>query len=367
VDSRLAFGIVRKFYPSSLVHFFTDFGNLMKFTYHTNFESLAPLAEAWDALLPESATDAPFLHFDYLRDWWQTLGGGEWPQAELAVVTAHEADRLVGVAPLFEAVNRDGQPALLLLGSIEISDYLDLLVHPADLSCFVNGLLDFLASTHPESWRALDWYNLPEASPTLPALEADASARGWTFTRETYQPAPYIPLPADFDTYLASIDKKQRHEVRRKMRRATEHEVPVRWYIVEDESTLDSEMDGFFTLMTQDPAKQTFLTDAMRRQMLATARTALRGGWLWLAFLEVGGKKAAGAFNFDYDNRLWGYNSGVDRDFNELSPGWVLLAHSLQWACEHGRSEFDFMRGNEEYKYRFGAKDRLVMRAKVIR
>jgi len=45
----------------------------------------------------------------------------------------------------------------------------------------------------------------------------------------------------------------------------------------------------------------------------------------------------------------------------------VLLSHSLQWACEHGRSEFDFMRGNEEYKYRFGAKDRLVMRAKVVR
>ena len=339
----------------------------MEFTLHTEFENLAPLADEWNALLAESLTDAPFLRFEYLRDWWQTLGGGEWTRAELAVVTARENERLIGIAPLFQTTNRDGLSALMLLGSIEISDYLDLIVRPAHLPRFLSGLLDLLASRGTDGWRALDWYNLPEASPTLAALEAESVKRGWMFTREIYQPAPYIPLPADFDTYLAGIDKKQRHEIKRKLRRAAEHAVPVRWYLVEDESALESEIDAFFALMIQDPAKEKFLTESMRCQMLTTAHTALRGGWLWLAFLEVGGKKAAGVFNFDYDNRLWGYNSGVSREFIELSPGWVLLSHTLQWACEHGRSEFDFMRGNEEYKYRFGAKDRLVMRGKVLR
>ena len=339
----------------------------MEFTLHTNFESLLPLAHEWDAMLAESVTDAPFLCFGYLRDWWSMLGGGEWGGAQLVAVTAHESGRLLGIAPLFQAINRDGLPALLLLGSIEISDYLDLIVRSADLPRFANGLIDFLTSNETLNWTALDWYNLPEASPTLPVLEAEAAARAWKFSRETYQPAPYIPLPADFETYLAGIDKKQRHEIRRKMRRAAEYEVPVSWYLVKEEANLESEMEGFFALMSQDPAKEKFLTGPMRRQMLATARTALHGGWLWLAFLEVGGRKAAGAFNFDYDNRLWGYNSGVNHEFIELSPGWVLLSHSLQWACEHGRSEFDFMRGNEEYKYRFGARDRLVMRVRLIR
>jgi CelD/BcsL family acetyltransferase involved in cellulose biosynthesis len=71
--------------------------------------------------------------------------------------------------------------------------------------------------------------------------------------------------------------------------------------------------------------------------------------------------------NFDYENRIWVYNSGLDFSFRELSPGWVLLGYLLQWANEHGRSEFDFMRGDEDYKYKFGGIKRDVMRARVIK
>ncbi len=339
----------------------------MDFQLHTSFETLAPWAGTWDRLLSQSITDAPFLHFDYQRTWWNTLGGGEWSQGDLTIVVAHEQGQLIGVAPLFFTTNREAEPALMFVGSIAISDYLDLIVRPDDLPHFLNGLLDVLVSRLPHAWRVLDLYNLPQASPTLVALEREATARGWSYSSQVYQPAPYIPLPSDFETYLASLDKKQRHEIRRKLRRAAEHDPPVDWYLVQDEATLDAEIEDFFDLMCHDAEKKKFLSEPMRRQIKAVAHTAMRKGWLWLAFLKVGEKKAAGAFNFDYGNRLWGYNSGINREFLELSPGWVLLAHTLKWACEHGRSEFDFMRGNEEYKYRFGARDRLVMRVKVER
>jgi CelD/BcsL family acetyltransferase involved in cellulose biosynthesis len=71
--------------------------------------------------------------------------------------------------------------------------------------------------------------------------------------------------------------------------------------------------------------------------------------------------------NFDYRNKLWGYNSGVGREHMELSPGWVLLGHVIQWCCENGRYEFDFMRGDEEYKYRFGGVNQYVMRTKITK
>ena len=105
----------------------------------------------------------------------------------------------------------------------------------------------------------------------------------------------------------------------------------------------------------------------MRDQMSSTIRAAHEGGYLWLGILEIDGDKAAASLNFDYNNKLWGYNSGVSRAHMELSPGWVLLAHTIQWCCEHGRDEFDFMRGDEEYKYRFGGVNKYVMRAKAVK
>jgi CelD/BcsL family acetyltransferase involved in cellulose biosynthesis len=339
----------------------------MEFTLQRDFSDLEPLANEWNALLAESITHVPFLRYEYLSTWWATRGGGEWPEAELAVVTARVDGRLTGIAPLFFAKNREGDPALLLLGSIEISDYLDLITRPADLPAFLGGLLDFLTRPGLLDWCVLDWQNLPETSPVLPALRAEAEKRGWTYHQQPTYHAPSIPLAGDFETYLSGIDKKQRHEIRRKMRRAEESGRNVRWYIVEAAETLDAEVDAFLALMEQDPEKAAFLTPKMREQMHHSCCAAFENGWLQLAFLEVDGRKAAGYLNFDYLNSIWVYNSGVDRGFMELSPGWVLLGYLLEWANEKKRLEFDFMRGDEEYKYRFGGVDRSVFRARVTR
>jgi len=337
----------------------------MNFLLHKDFSDFS--AETWNALVAQSIADTPFSLHEYLSEWWKTLGGGEWlrQSVELVLISATENDQLIGIAPLF-ITEYDGRQALMLLGSIEISDYLDLIVREGDLPRFLSGLLDFLASHFAGNWSAIDWYNLPDASPTLAALRAESDTRGWTYHEEVYRPTPRIALNGDFDEYLSRLEKKQRHEIRRKMRRAAESGRG-RFYVVDGNSDIETELNAFFRLMVQDPNKALFLKDMMRDQLSTTIRAAHAGGYLWLGFLEVDGVKAAASLNFDYKNKLWGYNSGVSRDFMELSPGWVLLGHVIQWCCEHGRSEFDFMRGDEEYKYRLGGVNKYVMRAKVIK
>jgi CelD/BcsL family acetyltransferase involved in cellulose biosynthesis len=326
----------------------------------SDFEDMASL---WNQLLSESASHVPFLRHEYLVTWWKTLGGGEWQEGQLRLITARkEQGELVGIAPLFLTHNRDGKAALMLLGSIEISDFLDLIVPPAHLTDFCRELLRYLQQSKEGGWEVLDFYNILDSSPTLPALEAAAHQLGWSYTVERLQHSPYILLPGDWETYLASIDKKQRHEIRRKMRRLEESGVPFRWYFVEEETQLEREIDQFLDLMALDEEKQAFLTGVMRSQMRESVRAAFRNGWLQLAFLEIEGQKAAGYLNFDFDNQIWVYNSGMDNRFNAYSPGWVLLAYLLKWANEQRRKSFDFMRGNEDYKYRFGATDRYVMR-----
>jgi CelD/BcsL family acetyltransferase involved in cellulose biosynthesis len=329
------------------------------------FEALAP---EWNTLLSHSAIHVPFLRHEFLFPWWQTLGGGEWSHGDLYVVTARQVGgELIAAAPLFFTENLEGEPALMLLGSIEIADYLDVIAQPDHSSTFIESLLEYLVRPDAPEWRCLDWYNLFEYSPTLPILTAAAERRGWKVTRELLQHCPYIPLPGDWDVYLSGIDKKQRHEIRRKIRRAESAEVPVSWYIVSDESKLDAEIDIFLALMSQDLDKDRFLTDIMRTHMRKSVHAAFQAGWLQLAFMQVGDKKVAGYLNFDYDNHIWVYNSGLDYNYRELSPGWVLLGYLLQWANEHQRKAFDFMRGDEDYKYRFGAIDRRLTRIKVTR
>jgi CelD/BcsL family acetyltransferase involved in cellulose biosynthesis len=331
---------------------------------YNNFETLENLKDDWQSLLKECASDVPFLTYDYLRTWWQTRGGGEWSaSSELVLLVAYEDERRVGIAPLFHTDNIQGKPALLFVGSIEVSDFLDFIVRPDDLPKFIHAVLDFVTqSTDIPSWELLDLYNILENSRSLSILKSESQNRGWSHQEIPLQQAPYIPLPGDYEQYLAQIDKKQRHEIRRKLRNVTQDPRESNFYFADDLNCLHDETQAFIEMMAQDPNKRAFLTAEMRQHLHNTAQVAFENGWLQLAFFTLNGEKAAANMSFNYNDRLWLYNSGWEWKYRDFSPGWVLLAHMLQWANENAITEFDFMRGDEPYKYKFGGIDRLVFR-----
>jgi CelD/BcsL family acetyltransferase involved in cellulose biosynthesis len=117
--------------------------------------------------------------------------------------------------------------------------------------------------------------------------------------------------------------------------------------------------------MANRPDKKAFLTSGMIGQMKLTARVAFQDGWLQLAFLVVGDLKVAGYLNFDYGGKILIYNSGYNPLFENISPGWVLLCKIIQQAIQRGKSEIDFMRGDEPYKYQFGGKDRNLVALEI--
>jgi CelD/BcsL family acetyltransferase involved in cellulose biosynthesis len=337
----------------------------MELTLHRDFPP--DIQTEWDALVENSHANGPFMRYTYQKLWWEHRGGGEWPEASLVLVTARRDERLVGIAPLFFTPDFQGNPALMLVGSIEVSDYLDLIAMPADLPEFASALLLFLQSTVAPAWQVLDLYNILENSPSLPALRSAAERFGLDYRQEQAYHCPHILMPGDWETYLSRIDKKQRHEIRRKMRRLEEAEVSSRWYIVQEREGLEDEIESFISLMEHDADKVRFLTPQMRAFFRANLRWAFDAGILLMAFLEINGEKAASCVAYDYFNQLWVYNSGINRKFYDYSPGWVLLGNLLRWCNENKREAFDFMRGDEEYKYRFGAIDRYVMRVTMAK
>lgn len=333
-------------------------------SYH-DIDGFEALTGEWNALLHRCAGDTIFLTLEYQRTWWHHLGEGE--LLILAVRDDGTEGELVGIAPLFVTAGSRGERVLSVIGCVEVSDYLDLIVARGWEEAVYAALLDYLDSLAISRWTVLDLCNVHQDSPTLAVLPALAEARGGTVSLTTDDVCPVVKLPGTWEEYLQMLDGKQRREIRRKLRRAG-GQVELDNYIVGPEQDLEAEIEDFLALMAASaPDKADFLTPRMRDFFFQLARVAYDAGWLQLVFLELEGHKAAAYFNFVYNNRVFVYNSGVDwRAFPKLGLGLVLLAFCIRHAIERGREAFDFMRGDERYKYDFGGQD-VEVRRLVIR
>jgi len=93
----------------------------------------------------------------------------------------------------------------------------------------------------------------------------------------------------------------------------------------------------------------------------------LAEGVFRLTFIEVGGQLAAGTIGFSFDGTYSLYNSAFDRSWGVLAPGMVLVGEDIRQAIDEGCTAFDLLKGDYQYKYRFGAVARRVRRLIVTR
>lgn len=337
----------------------------MHLSVHRNDSDFAALRREWNPLLARSGFDNLFQTWEWQTTWWRHLGSGDlW-----LLAWRDDSGALVGLAPLYLEVAKSGERRLSLIGCLEVSDYLDVIAAAGQEAEVCAALLDWLGSDKAPGWDVVDLCNLPEVSPTHRLLPELAAAHGLAVTVTQEDVCPVITLPATWDDYLAMLDKKQRHEVRRKMRRA-EEAGEVSYTIVARSPNLGAEMDDFVSLhRLSQPDKDRFMEPRMEAFFHAAAQSMAEAGWLQLWFLLVNGQKAATMLCFDYADTILVYNSGFDPErYSIFSPGIVLLAYCIRHAIEGlGRSRFDFLQGNEVYKYRFGARETKVFRALVTR
>ena len=318
-------------------------------------ESFDTIWERWERILPLCATDSVFLTPWWHRVWWDLFGGSRQPR----ILSANDGDELIGVAPLMQ----DGDGLLTFLGDHNLTDYFDFLTPPERADEFYPALW---ASLLEMEWTTLDLPSIPGASPTLARLPKLAESSGYSVEIEREETTPTARLPANWDAYLAGLRKKDRHELRRKLRRL-DRDSSHRQYVVDGEP-LDGAMREFFRLLRasrQD--KNEFLTPEREEFFIEIARQAAKRNMFELSFLEVDGENAAACICFDYGGDYLLYNSGYDPSYSRLSVGLLNKALSLRAAIENGRSEFNFLKGNERYKYNLGGKDADVMRLQVRR
>ncbi|MGE5647489.1 MAG: GNAT family N-acetyltransferase [Acidobacteriota bacterium] len=271
---------------------------------------LEALRLEWSALWDRCPGATPFQSPEWLIPWWSVFGPGH-----LALVEVRERGRLTGLAPLYE---EDGVRRFLGAG---ISDYQDILAES-----------DAAAAAIVERLRGArcDLLEVPQHSP-LAACGAEASV---------CSVCPTVPLPA------------RRH--RKRLADAS--------YEIERGPRHSEYLEALFRLHTAEWEKRSspgVLADARVRDFhrLAAAAFAARG-WLRLYGLRYEGALRAVLYAFAARKRVYLYLSGFDPELSARSPGTRLLDFALEHSAECGLAEADFLRGNEPYKYLWGARDR---------
>ena len=289
-------------------------------------------ASASFQLRPVADRVGPFPGRDWLETWWDHRGRGE-------LIIAEAEDSLV---PLTLS---DG--LLELAGEADLTDYHSPL-GVADAPALATVIADLPAGTN----LSLDSLPREAADSVLTAL----AAVGVASAIEEHNVAAVLDLPETFDDYLMSIGKKERHELRRKRRRFDNELGPSR---IERRSGDDAV--ALFARLHRLSAgdKGAFMTEQM--EAFFTDLHSRAGGVVDV-LLDGSERPASVIFSFEDDEGFYLYNSAFDPEMRNLSPGNVMLSHLIERAIDNELAVFDFLKGDETYKFRLGAEARPLFR-----
>jgi len=281
----------------------------------------------------------------WLKVWWYNFGSG----AELYLRAVRQRGKIIGIAPL---QIRDGQASII--GSTNVCDYQDFVIAPGMESDFFDAVISDLCQ---QGIKSLDLEPLRPDSAVSTHLIPLAQQRHYQINYHQVDVSLDIELPQSWDEYLKMLDRKQRHELRRKLRNLQEMG-DINYRVVEDKSAIAEAMNVFLELFPearQDKAE--FMTPPMQAFFVSLTEALAEIGVMKLGILEHGKKPIAMVMYFDYNGNIYLYNSAYDPDYRSLSAGLISKVRCIQDGIQKGKGKFDFLKGNEKYKYSLRGKE----------
>jgi CelD/BcsL family acetyltransferase involved in cellulose biosynthesis len=359
------------------------------------FADISPAT--WDRLVAENPWATPFDAWAFHRAWWDAYADNAHEET-LAIVRADgPADaEPVAIVPFMHRHEVEPTDALthtkmrhgadlpltpvapgakaIFFGASYHADYATILAPRTLLGAASDAVAAYLAGPDCGDWDVVDLRRLRCGDPTSEALAQAVGTAGqgrpWTVTLEREDVCPVVTLPdgADMDGYLATLGKKERHEIRRKVRRA-EAIGPIR---LDDSTDPLADLETFIDLHQKRwGVDGLFPSTRGGQQSRVLVRRLFElfvpGGPLRLTFLSVGGRRIAAGIHFQTAEGILYYNAGIDPDARELSPGVLMVYAYVERALALGLRRLDFLRGDEPYKYEWGAVDEPIQRLLVRR
>ncbi len=323
-----------------------------------DYKEFKKIRDVWNHALFSSDQNSPFLTHEWLSTWWECFSQG---RSLDVLLFKDDAGKILGMAPFMVQ-----EEILRFMASQEVSDYCDVVAVKGHEQELYHCLADYFGAIHSEV-RTIDLINIRSSSHTLDLLPRLASDNRYSSSCMEFEVAPVLELPSSYEDYIEGLNKKKRHELRRKLKRMGSLE-GIRVEKITESLSLRSCIDEFITLHRKSsPSKSKFWKEPHMVEFFhQIAQRFSRRKWIELNICSCKDRILAALINFDYSDRVYFYNVTFDRDYAWHSPGIYLFNHCIQEAISKGRKAADFLRGREEYKYNFGAEDSKIFRLVLI-
>jgi CelD/BcsL family acetyltransferase involved in cellulose biosynthesis len=306
-------------------------------------EALAALAPAWWALW-RRCPSTPFMSPAWTLPWWRAFSPGR-----LRVVAIWAGQDLAALAPLY--LERGELGARLLPIGIGISDALDVLVDPAGAERASKALVAAVAG-YAADWDCWELEELPgdAAALTLP-IPPDCEEQGGP-----QRASPVLDLTAATGDPLAALPARKRRKLRMAQNRVARRGGEVRAVGPGEVATFLDDLARLHGARWTSRGEDGVLVDDPVRCFHALALPELAAAGLARLFtLSIEGRVVGAYYGLQHGGRAYAYLGGFDPEFAFESPGTVLIGHAIADAVASGATAFDFLRGQEAYKYEWGA------------
>lgn len=328
-----------------------------------DLERFAGIRDEWSELLENSDSDCVFLTWEWLYSWWNHLA----EERQLHILAARRSGKLIGIAPLAWRSSRWRRllpfPALELIGANSAgSDYLDFIIRRGEERQASVAIADYL-----NNYRiTLELSRVDGTLAQAGKFAVEAIRNGWTVTRLVTDTCPFINLSGyTWDSYLAGLGASHRGNVRRRLRKLEKG-----WYVDFAQVQCEEMRADALRLLVELHRRRwrergrsgAFGTPALLGFHETFSRLAFEQGWLRLFVLRLNGKPAAAFYGFNYHNTFYFYQSGFDPEFRRHSVGLVTMGLAIKHAIGENARIFDFLRGNEPYKFLWAREQRELIR-----
>ena len=218
--------------------------------------------------------------------------------------------------------------------------------------------LDILWNSTRKLARMRSGAVLAQIAATSPLVQC-ARADNWTI--EPAEVCPVLALPDSFDEYVKSLGKNMRDQIKRYPRRL-EKQFKVEYELAQT----PAQVDEFWQQLVELHGKRwrargqtgVLALPSRRNFHRAICHEFLAKDWLRLWRLKCDNRPACVLLSYFWGGKYWFFIGGFEPELMKWSVGTCLFSRVFQSAIEEGATEFDFLRGAEAYKYRFGAVDR---------